>query len=179
MFRTTCLIGTTLVCLAIATLPVAGQGGFPARSTRESLRPLPGTRVDVFATIQGNALTTTDRALANAFVRLRDARAGHIVEWQVTDADGLFVFRSVNPGSYVVEILGLDESSVLAASQVLTAGAGQIVSAIVKLPYLGGGLASIFGASTQASAATIASQAAAFGVLAMQISGAATCDILQ
>jgi len=179
MFRTTRLIGTTLVCLAIAILPVAGQGGFPARSTRESLRTLPGTRVDAFATIQGNALTSTDRALASAFVRVRDARAGHIVEWQVTDDAGLFAFHSLDPGSYVVEIVGPDETSVLAASQVLNAGAGQILSTIVKLPYQSGVLASIFGVSSRAAAATIASQAAAAGVLATQISGAATCDILQ
>ena len=179
MFRMIRRIGTTVACLAIATMPVAGQGGFPARSTRESLRTLPGTRIDAFATIQGNALTSTDRALASAFIRVRDARGGQIVEWQVTDGAGLFAFHSLNPGSYVVEIMGGDESSVLAASQVLNAGAGQTVSTVVKLPYQSRGLASLFGASTQASAPTVTSQAAASGVLATQISGAATCDILR
>ena len=79
MFRTTCLIGTTLVCLAIATLPVAGQGRIPsAIDSGVRSRTLPGTRVDVFATIQGNALTSTNRAARERFCpRARCARRAH------------------------------------------------------------------------------------------------------
>ena len=89
----------------------------------------------MFSTIQGNALTSTNGALANAFVRLRDARVGQIVETQVTDQSGLFAFPAVDPGSYIVEIMGQDQYSVLAASQMLNVGPGEAVSAIVKLPF--------------------------------------------
>jgi hypothetical protein len=178
MFRI--ILCATLACLAAATVPVAGQGGFPARPTREFPRVLPGTpAVAMFATIQGNALTSTDRALVSAFVRVRNARAGQVVEWQVTDGAGLFVFRSLDPGIYVVEVMGQDEASVLAASQVLSAGAGETVSTIVKLPIQSRGFASLLGASTTSSAQAVTSQAAASGVLVTQISGAATCDTLQ
>ena len=67
----------------------------------------------------------------------------------------------------------------LAASQVLNAGAGETVSTVVKLPFrippIGGPLRRL----EPSSAATVTSQAAASGVLATQISGAATCDNLQ
>ena len=78
-------------------------------------RLLPGTRPDVFSTIQGTALTSTNTFLANANVRLRDARFGQIVETQMTDQAGIFTFRTVDPGSYIVELLGQDRASVLAS----------------------------------------------------------------
>jgi hypothetical protein len=68
---------------------------------------------------------------------------------------------------------------VLGAGQVLSAGAGETVSTIVKLPIQSRGFASLFGASTTPSAQAVTSQAAASGVLVTQISGAATCDTLQ
>ena len=185
MFRT--LAGTSLISLVVATLPVAAQGpaGTPgltvARATTARVsvpRMLPGTRADVFATIQGNALTSTNGALLNAFVRLRDARMGRIIETQVTDNSGLFAFRSVDPGSYIVEIVGEDRTSVLAASQVLNADAGEAVSAVVKLPFRIPPFAGILGNSTP-SATAVASQAAASGVMATRISGTATCENLQ
>src|SRR5437764_2211910 len=79
-------------------------------------RLLPGTRPDVFSTIQGNALTSTDSVLANANVRLRDARIGQIIANQMTDQAGIFTFRAVDPGTYIVELVGKDQASVLAAS---------------------------------------------------------------
>jgi hypothetical protein len=186
MFRT--LAGTSLVWLVVATLHVAAQepAGTPgvtvvrAATARVSTpRILPGTRADVFATIQGNALTSTNGSLPAASVRLRDARIGQIVETQVTDSAGLFTFGSLDPGSYIVEIVGgQDQASVLAASQVLNVGAGEAVSAVVKLPFRIQPLAGILGNSTP-SAVAITSQAAASGVLATRVSGTATCENLQ
>jgi hypothetical protein len=173
------ILCTALAWLAVAIVPATGQDrAFLGRSPRELPQILPGTRANAFATIQGNALTATDGVLSDGFVRLRDARVGQIVEWQVTDGAGLFAFRSINPGSYVVEIVGEDEASVLAAGQVLNVGAGQVVSTIVKLPFRTPGLAGIFGSSAS-SADNVTSQAGAAGVLAAQISGAATCDSLK
>ena len=180
--------GTTLVWLIFATMHVTAQqpaGAAAPRSTvarstppRTTAKILPGTRPNVFSAIQGNALTSTNGALGNANVRLRDARAGQIVESQITDQSGLFAFRTVDPGSYIVEIMGQDQYSVLAASQVLNVGPGEAVSAVVKLPFRIPPFAGILG-NTTPSAAAVTAQAASAGVRATQVAGAPTCDTLQ
>jgi hypothetical protein len=139
---------------------------------------LPGTRPDVFSVIQGNALTAANTALSDTAVRLRDARSGQIVNTVSTDKSGLFAFHDVDPGSYVVEIIGEDHASVLAASQLLNVGAAEAVSVIVKLPFKVPPLAKVFGGSTS-SAVAVAAQAASAGILATQVSGAETCATLQ
>jgi len=186
MFRT--FAGTSLVWLAVATLHVAAQepagtpGATVARATTARVstpRILPGTRANVFGTIRGNALTSSNGSLPTTSVRLRDARIGQIVETQLTDSSGLFTFDSLDPGSYIVEIVGgQDQASVLAASQVLNVGAGEAVSAVVKLPFRIPPFAGILGHSTP-SAAAVTSQAAASGLLAARVSGTATCENLQ
>src|SRR5439155_22236213 len=108
---------------------------------------LPGTRPNVFSLIQGNALTPKNEALTDAIVRLRDARTGQIVQTQMTDHAGVFSFPTVDPGSYIVEIMGPDQVSVLAASQVLNVGPGEAVSALVKLPFNTPALAGFVGRS--------------------------------
>ena len=185
------LYSTTVGFLVVATMHVSAQQpgraasavprstiarAAPARITTP--RILPGTRSNVFSAIQGNALTSTNGALANASVRLRDARAGQIIETQMTDRSGLFAFPSLEPGSYIVEIMGQDQYSVLAASQILNVGPGEAASAVVKLPFRIPPFAGILGNSTP-SAAAVTSQAASAGVLATQASGAATCDNLR
>ena len=156
---------------------VAPRSTVVARAAPARIAPpkiLPGTRPGVFSTIQGNALTSTNSSLSNANVRLRDARIGQIVETQMTDQAGIFEFRAVDPGSYIVEIVGKDQASVLAASQVLYVGPGEAISALVKLPFKVPPFAGVLG-NTVPSAAAVATQAAASGVLAAQISGAPTC----
>jgi hypothetical protein len=128
---------------------------------------LPGTSENAFTTIQGNALNSTNGAIVNGVVRLRDARLGRIVDTALTDRAGLFTFRTVDPGSYVVELMG-DDQTVLAASQVLHAEAGQAVSAVVKLPFRLPPLAGILGRSAGQAAAVLGAAAAA-GVLATEV----------
>jgi hypothetical protein len=140
-----------------------------AKRTAPSARPA-GRVLDVSTTIQGNALNSTNGPLANMPVRLRDARFGRIVDEGVTDRSGFFAFRSLEPGSYVVELLGPDRT-VLAASQILHVDAGTAVTALVKLPFKMSPFGGLFG-HTAASALAIASAAAASGVLAMQVTGA-------
>jgi hypothetical protein len=180
-------LGITLAWIVAATPQLAAQepaspaGPVVARATTARVstpRILPGTRPDVFATIRGNALTSTNGSLPAAAVRLRDARIGQIVETQMTDSSGLFAFSSLDPGSYIVEIVGQDQTSVLAASQVLNVGAGEAVSAVVKLPFRIPPFAGLLGNSTP-SAAAVTAQAAASGVLATRVSGTATCENLQ
>jgi hypothetical protein len=144
----------------------------------EQPRILPGTSASVFSAIQGSALTSTNGILPNANVRLRNARIGQIVESQVTDRSGIFSFRSVDPGSYIVEVLGSDRNTVLAASQLLYVGPGEAISALVKLPFKTAPLGGVLGQSVS-SATLITSQAAASGVLAAQVAGAPTCEVAQ
>jgi hypothetical protein len=125
--------------------------------------------VGMSPTIQGNAFTSTNGNLANAPLRLRDARSGRVVAATVTDKSGLFTFRSIEPGSYVVELLGPDQA-VLAASDILNVNAGDAVSAIVKLPFRAPPFAGVLG-HTATSAAIVSAAAAASGVLATTVSG--------
>ena len=130
---------------------------------------LPGTPESAFTVIQGNALSSSNGPLANSIVRLRDARLGRIMDSQVTDRSGLFAFRPVDPGNYVVELVSNDQT-VMAASQVLSVNAGDTVSAVVRLPFRIPPFAGVFGA-----AATVTSVAADAGVLAQSV--ASTPDI--
>lgn len=132
---------------------------------------LPGTRETAFSTIQGNALDSTSGILADSPVRLRDARLGRIISAQRTDKSGLFEFRAVDPGSYIVELLGTADA-VLAASQLINVNAGEAVSAVVKLPFRIPPLGGLLGHST-AQAIAITSAAAATGVL----NAATTTDV--
>ena len=181
----------TVGWLVVATMHVTAQqpGSTAAAAARSTVaraaparpdapRILPGTRSNVFGTIQGNALSSTNGALTDAVIRLRDARAGQIIETQLTDSSGLFAFPKLDPGSYVVEIMDQNQHAVLAASQILNVGPGEAVSAIVKLPFRIPPFAGLLGNSTP-SAATVMTQAASAGVLATQVSGAPTCDNLQ
>jgi hypothetical protein len=134
-----------LVALAVASAPVSAQQTGQAAGSRVPVRAgtsvrttgpglLPGTRSNVFTIIQGNAMDATNAALPNVVVRLRDARFGRVVDSQVTDSTGLFAFRAVDPGTYVIELMGADDT-VLAASPLLHVQSGEIVSALVKLPF--------------------------------------------
>ena len=135
-----------------------------ARARLTAPRPI-AARTTSLTTIQGNALDATNGNLANVVVRLRDARFGRIVDTELTDKSGLFTFRTLDPGSYIVELIG-NESTVLAASQILNVEAGEIVSAIVQLPLLTPVIAAA-GSSTMATAAAIVTEAAATGVVAV------------
>ncbi len=149
----------------------SARAGVPSGSVVAPSAPvsrlLPGTRPNVFAFIQGNALNSTYGELPNTIVRLRDARAGGILDTQVTDKSGLFAFRPIDPGAYVVEIVGNDQT-ILAASQMLIVGAGEAVSAIVKLPFRISPLAGYLGHTVQ-SATAVSAAAAASGVLAATV----------
>jgi hypothetical protein len=128
--------------------------------------PVAGARSNVLAIIQGNAVTASGSPMAETLVRLRDARFGRVIETQRTDKSGMFAFKVVDPGSYIVEILGKDQT-VLAASQILDVNAGDTVSAIVKLPLRVIPFAGLLSSSIAPSAALIASQAAATGIAAV------------
>jgi hypothetical protein len=161
---------------AIAQTPAHAIPAPPASAGAAPARPLlAGTRGNAFAAIQGNALTSTNGQLADSLVRLRDARTGRILDVQVTDKSGLFAFKTVDPGTYVVELVGNDQP-VLAASELLDVNAGEALSAVVKLPWRAPPLAGILG-HTVPSALVISAAAAASGVLAATVTGTAACDL--
>ena len=141
-------------------ISVPPAGDVPIASVKVAADKLTASTV-----IKGNALDSTDGQLPNVLVRLRDARFGRIVDTELTDKSGLFTFRTLDPGSYIVELIG-NQSTVLAASQILNVEAGEIVSAIVQLPLLTPVIAAA-GSSTVATAAAIVTEAAATGVVAV------------
>lgn len=138
----------------------------PAPAQATAPRLLAGTKPNVLTTIQGNALSSTNGALPNAIVRLRDARMGRIVDTQISDPSGIFTFKAVDPGTYIVEIMGNDET-ILAASQLLNVNAGEAISAVVKLPFRIPPFGGVLGNSTASAIAVIAAAASA-QVLAAQ-----------
>jgi len=133
-------------------------------ATGRAVKMLPGTRGNVLTTIQGNALTSTNGPLPDSVVRLRDARFGRIVDTELTDRSGLFTFKGVDPGTYVVEVVAKDSQTILAASQMLNVNAGEAVSAVVKLPFRIPPFAGLMGTSSTPTAAALTTQAALSGV---------------
>jgi hypothetical protein len=126
------------------------------------------------ATIEGTALDSSGRAIPDALVRLRDARTGQILATEHADKEGLFSFGPVDPGLYIVEIVGSDRT-VLAASPLLTADSDQVVSTVVRLPVRTG----MFGflGKTVPTAAIILSAAGAAGILATSATGDPVCEM--
>ena len=123
-------------------------------------------RSSALTMIQGNALNSASGHLNGAVVRLRDARYGRIVDTQLTDETGLFAFKALDPGSYIVEVMSNDQS-ILAASQMLNVNAGEAVSAVVKLPFRIPPFAGLMGSTTTPSATAVAAQAAVSGITAV------------
>jgi hypothetical protein len=157
--------------IAFCTLPLAAQqqSATAVNTVRSTVSKAALVRAKEHAltTIQGNALTSSNGQMNGAIVRLRDARFGRIVDTQTTDKSGLFAFKSIDPGSYIVEIMSNDQS-ILAASQLLNVNAGEAVSAVVKLPFRIPPFAGIMGSTTSTpTAAAVATEAAASSVAAV------------
>jgi hypothetical protein len=165
------LAGLTLV--VAGTLSVSAQPPAPvslsARTGTATVSRAVATklRTDALTTIQGNALNSTNGPLNDIIVRLRDARFGTIVGQQTTDKSGLFAFKSIDPGSYIVEVMAPNDQAVLAASQLLNINSGEAVSAVVKLPFRIPPFAGLMGTTTTPSAAAVATQAAASSIVAV------------
>ncbi len=172
MTRITSVIVAAMVVSATlqssAQQPVSLAPSVTARAGAKMRSLLPGTKPGIIASIQGNALDSSNGALPSSLVRLRDARFGRIVDTQMTDQSGLFAFKVLDPGSYVVEIVSVNNSSVLAASQLINVNAGEAVSAVVKLPFRIPPFASVLGHSA-AQVAAVTSTAATSGILSSVI----------
>ena len=134
MKRFLCLAVTA--CVLTLTPPARAQQQVAAAPAARPASAPAAVRADAFTTtIQGNALSSTNGFLSDTNVRLRDARNGRVLTMQITDKTGLFAFRGIDPGSYIVELVSPDQTMVLAASEILNVNAGEVVSAVVKLPF--------------------------------------------
>ena len=147
----------TLSALAITATSLYAQAPAAAAATKL----LPGTRAGILSSIQGNAVSASNGSLPDTLVRLRDARYGRIVDTVTTDKQGMFAFRGVDPGNYVVEVMSPANQAVLASSPVLNVSTGEAVSALVKLPFRIPPFAGLLGNTGQTTASAVSSAAQA------------------
>jgi hypothetical protein len=160
---------TTALFVAAGSWSIAAQQSATVgtRAGAKSVVPrVAGARSNALTIIQGNALTSASGPLPGTLVRLRDARFGRVIETQRTDKSGTFAFKVADPGPYIVELLGQNQT-VLAASQIINVNAGEAVSAIVKLPVGMTPFAGLLNSSIAPAAAIIATQAMATGIAAV------------
>src|SRR4051794_18094224 len=133
MTRANFVIGVALIITGVVR-PAAQTAQGSAQPKGTSSRVLPSSKHALSPTIHGNALNAANSALPNTLVRLRDVRLGGIVDTQTTDSAGFFTFTTLDPGSYVVEVIATDQTTVLAASDIVSVNAGEIATAVVKVP---------------------------------------------
>jgi len=170
MDRKLCLIvAATVAVIATGSTPIGAQQPTAVNTL------LAGARAALFSTIQGKALNSINGPMPNTVIRLRDARLGRVVDTVTTDKLGVFEFRSIDPGSYVVEMMAPANDAVVAASPIINVGSGESVSTVLKLPFKMPPLGGILGHSLP-SALAITSAAAAAGVLAKSVVGAPASD---
>ena len=110
-----------------------------ATTASPSAQQAPGTvarrlALRASAAIQATAFNAANGVLANTAVRLRDARLGRIVGQSLTDNKGACIFKGLDRGNYVVELVSTKQTT-LAATPLISVNAGETVSAVVKLPF--------------------------------------------
>ena len=121
------------MALMVAAPGLAQQAGLvrserPGVSTGLDATAAYGTTANA---IIGEARGPDRAALPEARLQLRSLRAGEVVRRLVAGGDGRFTFRSVEPGTYVVELMGADDT-VLALSEAVTIGLYEIVETLVQ-----------------------------------------------
>lgn len=166
--RLTIAVGV-LATLSVISVPAQQLAG--GRASVGTTRVVVGRTPSVFTTIQGMALTAESAVLQHAIVRLRDARIGRIVGTLLTDDKGFFAFKSVDPGTYVVELME-DAHTIVAASSLVmvSVNAGEIASTVVRKPTALKNVPTSAGDST-AHASAVTSAAAASGILSSRFTG--------
>ena len=167
------MVGKVRLVIAAVVAVAVGAGGVPI-AAQQPAGLLQGTRA-LSSSIQGTAVNWNNSAMANTPIRLRDARLGRVLNSVTTDRFGAFEFNSIEPGSYVVEMMSPSNNTVLAATPIISVNSGQRVAALVKLPFQQPPLGGALGTSL-ASVLAITSAAAAAGVLATTVAGAPATD---
>jgi hypothetical protein len=131
---------STVVMLVGAAFPVSAQ----QQATSGAAAVRAALRARSLATINGHALNSGSAALRNTLVRVRDVRFGRIAGSQLTDHLGAYSFKGLDAGNYIVEIVGTDQSS-LAATNLISANAGETLNSVVRLPFKATMLANMVG----------------------------------
>jgi hypothetical protein len=147
---------STVVVLIVTTVPAAAQQ--PAAPIAVRAVPMAAVRSTALSTILGNALNWSNGALPDTPVRVRDLQTGRVVGSALTDKVGAYSFKRLDPGNYVVEIVGADKAA-LAATNLISANAGQTVHTTVKLPFRPAILPNILGSSRAPDGHTAAVEA--------------------
>lgn len=155
------LVGGCVVMVAAT----AGAQTFVRSMPRPA--PVPGTGSAVSFSPATNALIGTardagDDIIAEAHVQLRNLHTGAVGQTAITNGEGAFAFRAIEPGTYVVE-LTLATGAVAALSEATTVGTGEVVQTLVRLTTRTRTFGWWLGSTTN----SVASQAAASGVLAV------------
>jgi len=172
---------TLLIAVGVLSLSTASFAQSAAAGAAASkLVPRAGS----LSAIQGNAVTASNGALKDTVVRLRDVRYGRVVNTLMTDKQGGFIFRGVDPGNYVVEVMNPANNAVLASSQMMNVTGGEALQALVKLPFRIPPLAGLIGNAQQTTAQAISTAAQAVtaaatssNTVAQTLTGVpATCD---
>jgi Flp pilus assembly protein CpaB len=132
------------VLVLIVALPAGAQLAAEPMAVTAARRA--AVRATALSTILGNALNWSNGTLPDTPVRVRDLQTGSIVSSALTDKVGVYAFKALDPGNYVVEIVGADKTA-LAATNLISANAGQTVHTSVKLPFRTGILPNILGSS--------------------------------
>jgi hypothetical protein len=149
--RSSALALSTVVILAGTAFPVAAQQQAASVAVRAATRA--AIRASALATINGHALNSTNGALGNTLVRLRDVKFGRSIGSQLTDKLGAYSFKGLDPGNYIVEIVSTDQTS-LAATNLISANAGETLNSVVRLPLKSTMLANnVGGQATRAAGA--------------------------
>ena len=155
--------------VAIGVFVILGAMSVPAQHASRGGRVLPDVKRTVFASVEGSALSSRSTAMAQALVRLRDARTGRIVTSQLTDEFGLFRFRPVDRGTYIVELMA-DPQTVVAASALVNVNAGEVAQTTVRQPD---DLSEVdrVASHRQAAVGAVTSAAALIGIPASRVIG--------
>ena len=115
MVRLPALFAAAVLLLAAATLHAGG----PVSTAR-------GT------SILGNVWTADNDPIPRAHVRLRNVGSGKIEAVSAADEAGKFTFSSIEPGTYLVELVN-ESASVLAVSHVFTIAPNETVATFIRL----------------------------------------------
>lgn len=158
------IIRIGLVALLSATA-LSAHGAVQELATVASAPALRAMRAGT-GVVLGTAWRSDTTPFDRARLRLRNVTTGRGAGTAVSDREGRFRFDNVEPGPYVVELLG-DNDRVLAVSDLFGVAAEQQVSTIVRLtsrtPFFGG----VFG---NAAAAAVAA-ASTLGITATGSNG--------
>ena len=151
--RRTLLIFVGVLAVSAGSFAQTGAAGAAA----SKLAP----RAGALSSIQGSAMTGSNGVLKDTVIRLRDVRYGKVVNTMMTDKQGAFVFRGVDPGNYVVEVMNPANNAVMASSQMLNVNGGEALQALVKLPFRIPPIAGLLGNSSQTTSEAVSTAAQA------------------